>query len=40
MMLDYIETKNASVDPEVLEVVLSELRATARATHEGSRKVQ
>ena len=35
-----IETKNASVDPEVLEVVLSELRATARATHEGSRKVQ
>ena len=39
MMLDYIETKNASVDPEVLEVVLSEFRA-ARATHEGSRKVQ
>ena len=40
MMLEYIETKNASVDPEVLEVVLSELRAAARATHEGSRKVQ
>ena len=35
MMLDYIETKNASVDPEVLEVVLSELRAAARATHQG-----
>jgi hypothetical protein len=35
-MLDYIETKNASsVDPEVLEVVMSELRAAARATHEG-----
>jgi uncharacterized protein YicC (UPF0701 family) len=40
MMLDYIETKNASVDPEVLEVVMSELRAAARATHQGSRKVQ
>ena len=40
MMLDYIETKNASVDPEVLEVVLSELRAAARATHQGSRKLQ
>jgi hypothetical protein len=35
-MLDYIETKNASsVDPEVLEVVMSELRAAAGAIHEG-----
>ncbi len=40
MMLDYIETKNASIDPEVLEVVMSELRAAARATHQGSRKLQ
>jgi hypothetical protein len=41
MMLDYIETENAqNVDPETLELLMSELTAAAKATHEGSGTVQ
>ena len=41
MMLDYIETQNAHyVDPETLGVLISELTAVAKATHEGSSRVQ
>jgi hypothetical protein len=41
MMLDCIETENArKVDPETLELLMSELTATAKATHEGSDTVQ
>jgi hypothetical protein len=37
MMLDYIETENAhKVDPETLELLMSELTAAVKATHEGS----
>ena len=41
MMLDYIETENAhNVDPEMLGVPMSEFTAAAKATHEGSGRVQ
>ncbi len=41
MILDYIEAENAhNVDPETLELLMSEFTAAAKATHEGSDTLQ
>jgi hypothetical protein len=40
-MLDYIETNNGPlVDPEVLELLMGELRSAAWATHKGPGTMQ